>query len=192
MYAPLLLLGLGHNPAVTLINVSPASWTVRTIEAQGFSRCSQGAFAGVPAIVGLSNKLKIRHASEAAYVDAGLAPHEVTLLRDHGEYGCVSLICTDNGRSFPLVVRRFVFRRFPVPCARLIYIRDIEDLSRFAGPIGRFLALRGMFWMCAATPAPLRNIPGKFIPEKFPMYFKGLARPNHGDLAYTETALLGL
>jgi hypothetical protein len=191
MYAPLLLLGFGRNPAMTLINISPASSTIRTIEAQGFSQYSRGAFAGVPAIVGRSGNLRIRLASEATYADPGLAPHEVTLLRDHADYGCVSLICTDNGRSFPLVFRRFVFPRFPLPCARLIYIRDIEDLSRFAGPIGRFLAMRGMFWMCVAAPAPLRNIPGKFFAEKFPMYFKGPTHPNPGDLAYTETALLG-
>ena len=31
-----------------------------------------------------------------------------------------------------------------IPCAQLIYCRDLADFSRFAGPIGRYLARRGV------------------------------------------------
>jgi hypothetical protein len=191
MFAPMLLLGITRDPAVTLVNISPASLTVPTIEAQGFTRYSIGAFAGVPAFAGRSGKLRICYVSQMSSGGAGLAPHELAMLQDHEGYGCISLVCTSDAGSFPLIFRRCIFRRFPVPCARLIYARDLEDISKFAGPIGRFLALRGMVWICVAAPAPLRNMPGRFIGTKFPLYFKGPVRPRPGDLAYTEAALLG-
>jgi hypothetical protein len=111
--------------------------------------------------------------------------------RDHAQFGCVSLVCVTAEGAYPFVFRRRRVSRFLLPCAQLIYCRDLKDLSRFAGPVGRFLALRGMAWVLVATSQPIENIVGRYFQKKLPMYFKGPARPEAGDLAYTEAALFG-
>ena len=64
-----------------------------------------------------------------------------------------------------------------IPCAQLIYCRDIADFVRFAGPIGR---------------GPIAGVAGTYRRGTAPKYFRGPLRPRLGDLAYTEYALLGV
>jgi hypothetical protein len=191
VYAPLLILQVARNPAVAYTNISAATGTWHTIEAQGFRRFSTGAFAGVPALAAPDRDVQVSEISEAAEVADGLAPHELKILQDHEQFGCISLVCLAAEGVHPFVFRRRRVSRFPLPCAQLIYCRDLADLSRFAGPIGRFLARKGMTWMLVATSQPIENIVGKHFHSKLPMYFKGPAHPAAGDLAYTEAALFG-
>jgi len=191
VYAPLLVLQIGRNPAVTYINISAARGTWQTIEAQGFRRFSTGAFAGVPALAARCRNVKVKRISAIAAGADGLSAHELKLLRDHEQFGCVSLVCEATEGVHPFVFRRRYVRRFPLPAAQLIYCRDLRNLSRFASPIGRFLALSGMMWVLVATPQPVPNMIGKYFRDKSPMYFKGPDCPAAGDLAYTEAALFG-
>jgi hypothetical protein len=191
VYAPLLILQVARNRAVTYTNISAATGTWDTIEAQGFCRFSTGAFAGVPALAAHRRHVKVSDISAAAEDADGLAPHELKILKDHEQFGCMSLVCVTAEGAYPFVFRRRQVSRFPLPCAQLIYCRDLRDLSRFAGPIGRFLVRKGMTWLLVATSRPIENIVGKYFQSKMPMYFKGPTRPLAGDLAYTEAALFG-
>jgi hypothetical protein len=86
----------------------------------------------------------------------------------------------------PRLVRGFV------PCAQLIYCRDVSDLVRFAGPVGRALAWRGRPLVLIDANGPIPGLLGWFGRGRMPKYFKGPQRPRLGDLAYTEYALLGV
>jgi len=108
-----------------------------------------------------------------------LSRTQCDLRLDHQGYGCVSVTGTLNGRRHPFVFAR-CRRRTKIgwlPYARLVSCRGLDELARFAGPLGRFLALRG--------------VPGRFLDEN-PRYFKGAPAPRPGDLAYTELSLFGI
>ena len=77
------------------------------------------------------------------------------------------------------------------PCAQIIYCRDVGDFIRLAGPIGRFLAPRGLPLVIVDANGPIPGLIGTYHRDR-PKYFKGLLRPRLGDLAYTEYALFGL
>ena len=75
----------------------------------------------------------------------------------------------------------------------MIYCRDIAEFVRFAGPIGRFLALRGRPLVLLDANGPIPRLIGAFRRGWMPpRYFKGPQRPRLGDLAYTEDAVLGV
>lgn len=189
IFAPLLLAPLTQQSTATLINISPAQITLPTIEAQGFMRFSSGVFAGMPALAPRSQNVRITGVGTGE--DAELPAAIWRLLRDHAEYGCVSFVCHGPDGAVPFVFRRHAVRHLPAPCAKLIYCRDVKDIGRFAGSLGQFLALRGMSWIYVATHEPIAGVPGRFFPNKQPMYFRGPAAPRAGDLAYTETAMFG-
>jgi hypothetical protein len=79
-----------------------------------------------------------------------------------------------------------------VPCAQLIYCHSIDDFARFAGPIGRWLALRGRPLVIVDANGPVPGLLGKYFEGVMPKYFKGPSQPRLGDLAYTETAIFGI
>ena len=86
--------------------------------------------------------------------------------------------------------RRRLARGF-LPCAYLVYGRAIEDLVRFAGPIGRYLAARGALFVVVGSNGPLPGLAGMFMPGILPRYFKGGRQPNLADAAFTEYGVLG-
>jgi hypothetical protein len=79
-----------------------------------------------------------------------------------------------------------------IACAQLVYCRGVEDFVRFAGPIGRFLALRGRPLILIDSNGPIPGLLGKYFDGRMPKYFKGPDRPRLGDLAYTEAAMFGV
>ena len=95
------------------------------------------------------------------------------------------------GRAYPFVFRPRLVKGF-IPCAQLIYCRDIADFARFAGPIGRYLARRGRAIVIVDANGPIPGLIGIFRRGSKPKYFKGPQRPRLGDLAYTEYAILGV
>jgi len=189
-YASMLLSRIPRTPESTVINISPHVDTWGTIGAQGFRRFSNGQFVACPALAPQRWRVTVEKFTPTIAVADRLAIEERNLLLDHAGFGCISIVCTVDNFCYPFVfrIRR---RRLLPPCARLIYCRDIEDLTRFPGAIGRFLALRGAPWLLAATNGPLAGVPGKYIPNKAPMYFRGKQTPRIGDLSYTEAALFG-
>jgi hypothetical protein len=190
-YAPLLVSRALQHKNVTYTNVSAAPHTRPIIEAQGFSRYSEGIFVAMPALQGPfgNSTVEIFDAQRQPRVDFDRCDREI--LQEHAAHGCISLWCATSERAYPFVFRPRLVRGF-VPCAQLIYCRDVGDLVRFAGPIGRALAWRGRPLVLIDANGPIPGLLGWFGRGRMPKYFKGPQRPRLGDLAYTEYALLGV
>jgi len=190
-YASLLVSQALRHKEVTYINVSAAPHTWPIIEAQGFTRYTGGLFISLPALKGFSRgeKVQVSEANERA--PAGVDPFEQEVLRQHAEHGCISLGCVTSERAYPFVFRPRLVKGF-VPCAQLIYCRDIADFARFAGPLGRHLARRGRPIVIVDANGPIPGLVGIFRRGSKPKYFKGPQQPRLGDLAYTEYAIMGV
>ena len=190
-YAPLLVSQALRHKEVTYTNVSAAPHTWPIIEAQGFSRYSEGIFVCLPALQRAPGGEKVQvmaaDASPAIAVDA----FERDILLQHAEHGCISLWAVSGGRAFPFVFRPRLVKGF-IPCAQLIYCRDLADFTRFAAPIGRYLALRGRAVAIVDANGPIPGLFGIFRSGSTPKYFKGPQRPRLGDLAYTEYGIMGV
>jgi hypothetical protein len=192
---PLLVHRALRHKQVTFINTSPADNTLATIKAQGFERFCAGVFAAAPALTMRAWTGKVIRLGDSAHAQDYLTDFEVALLRDHAARGCLSLVLQHNGNSYPIILRRrLVGRNAPymgMPCAQLIYVRELECVVRMSGLIGRYLAVRGMPVLLIGTNQKIAGLPGKYYAGRAPMYYKGPDRPRLGDLAYTEAALFG-
>ncbi len=190
-YATLLVSQALRHKNVTYLNVSPAPHTQPIIEAQGFSRYCDGIFIALPMLSGLFGgaSVKVFDARRTPAVD--FDPDERDVLLQHAAHGCISLWCATSERAYPFVFRPRLVRAV-IPCVQLIYCADVEDFVRFAGPIGRYLALRGRALVIVDSNGPIPGLVGTYRGGSMPKYFKGPQRPRLGDLAYTEYALLGV
>jgi hypothetical protein len=176
---------------VTYVNISPALHTRPIVEAQGFLRYSSGQFVAAAALSmnGPAGGAKVIGADMRP--DAHFEPSELDLLLAHKEHGCMSLWCVTSERAHPFVFMPRLAKGV-VPFAQLIYCRRIRDFVRLAGPIGRYLAVRGRPLVIIDSNGPIPGLVGKYVDGKAPKYFKGPDRPHFGDLAYTEAVLFGL
>jgi len=190
-YAPLLVSQAMRHKEVTYLNVSAAPHTWPIIEAQGFSRYSEGIFIAFPALNGSPEAGRVDVFDAHQRPTASFDPFEQEVLLQHAVHGCISLWCETAERAHPFVFRPRLVKGF-IPCAQLIYCRDIADFARFAGPIGRHLALRGRPVVIVDSNGPIPGLVGIFRSGSKPKYFKGPQRPRLGDLAYTEYAILGV
>jgi hypothetical protein len=190
-HASLLITQAIKNKSITYVNVSPAMHTRPIVEAQGFSRYSNGQFVAVPALSmnGLSGAVKVIGVETRP--DVHFESSELDLLLAHREHGCTSLWAVTSERAYPFVFMPRVAKGC-IPCAQLIYCRDIGDFVRLARPIGRYLAARGRPLVIVDSNGPIPGLVGRYIDGKAPKYFKGPDRPHFGDLAYTEAVLFGL
>ena len=190
-YAPLLVSRALARKDVTYLNVSPAPHTMPIIEAQGFARYGDGLFIAVPMLKNLfgGEPVRLIEAHEPVPVESDAFEREI--LSEHAELGCVSLWCVAGGHAYPFVFRPRMVKKV-VPCARLIYCREIGDFVRFAGPLGRYLARRGSPLVIVDANGPIAGLAGVFRRGRMPKYFRGGERPRPGDLAYTEFAVLGV
>jgi hypothetical protein len=180
---------LGYR-GVTYLNLSARSspHTVPIIEAQGFTRYSDGEFFCIPALqlaAPSNNKAKVVSAEREP--NAPFDAKDSTLLSDHLSFGCISLWCVTPKRAYPFVFRPRLFKRI-VPGVQLIYCRDIADFVRFAGPIGRHLARRGRGLVRIDANGPMTGLIGVYQRGVDCRYYKG-TKPRLGDLAYTHLAM---
>ena len=190
-YAPILVSRALRHKNVTYTNVSSAPHTRPIIEAQGFSRYSDGIFIAVPMFQGLFGGPKTAVFELPRQPELGFDRFDQDILLQHAAHGCISLWCATSERAYPFVFRPRMVRGC-IPCAQLIYCRDIGDFVRLAGPIGRVLARHGRPFVIVDANAPIPGLLGWFSRGNMPKYFKGPQRPRLGDLAYTEHALLGV
>ena len=176
---------------VTYLNISSVPHTRPIMQAQGYTRYSNGIFVAVPALSRKPTGIPARVIDAAAEPAAPFAAYERALLLEHADYGCVSLWCETPERAYPFVFRARVVKRI-ITCAQLIYCSDVQDFVRFAQPLGLSLGRRG--WPLAILDAngPVPGLVGKYFDDTMPRYFKGTTPPRLGDLAYTETALFGV
>jgi hypothetical protein len=176
---------------VTYVNVSPALHTRPIVEAQGFSRYSSGQFVAAPALSmnGPGGAAKVIEVDTRP--DVHFERSELDLLVAHKAHGCLSLWGVTPEHAYPFVFMPRLAKGI-IPCAQLIYCRDIRDFIRLARPIGRYLAAHGRPLVIIDSNGPIPGLVGKYVDGKAPRYFRGPDRPNFGDLAYTEAVLFGL
>ena len=190
-YAPLLVSRALAHKEVTYLNISPAPHTWPIIEAQGFSRYNNGVFIAVPMLQGLFSFAAVKVFEARQRPAVSYEPFEQEILEQHAALGCISLWCATPERAYPFVFRSR-FAKNLIPYTQMIYCRQIEDFVRFAGPIGRFHALRGRPFVILDAAGPIPGLIGVFRRGRMPKYFKGPQRPRLGDLAYTEYAVIGV
>jgi hypothetical protein len=190
-YAPMLVSHALRHKDVTYLNVSSAPHTRPIIEAQGFSRYCDGIFIAVPMLNGLFSGPKVDVFGADREPSVVFDPFDREVLVQHAAHGCISLWCATAQRAYPFVFRPRVVKG-GIPCAQLIYCRDVDDFVRCAGPLGRVLARHGRPFVIIDANGPLPGLLGWFSRGNMPKYFKGPRRPRLGDLAYTENAVLGV
>jgi hypothetical protein len=190
-YAGLLFARALEQKEITYLNVSAAPHTERLIEALGFTRYCSGSFIAFPLlnVLGGERSVRIFDADYRPPIGCDQAEHE--LLLQHAEYGCISLWCATPERAYPFIFHRRLVKGC-IPCAQLIYCRAIEDLVRFAAPIGRCLARRAILAVIIGANGPVPGLTGVFRSGILPRYFKGAQPPSLADVAYTEFAVLGV
>ncbi len=119
------------------------------------------------------------------------APDASPLLRDHAAWGCFAYEVTAAGEVYPFVFAPSQSIGDRLPCAQLVYCRQMTDFVRFAGPLGRRLAWRGLASVMLNANGPIAGVPGRYIDGKRSTFYRGAAAPRLGDLSYTELALFG-
>jgi len=190
-YATLLVSQALGDKDATYTNVSAAPHTWPIIEAQGFSRYCDGVFVAVPMLKDLfgGGGVRVFDARQDPTVSVDAAEQDI--LHRHAEHGCISLWCEAAGRAYPFVFRPRLVKR-AIPCAQLIYCRDVSEFVRFAGPIGRYLVRRGQPFVIIDSNGAIPGLVGMFRPGRMAKFFKGPQRPRLGDLAYSEYVVLGV
>jgi hypothetical protein len=193
-YAPMLTRIAQRHKHVTYVNVTPASWTWRIIEAQGFCSYCSGLFFSFPMLSRPAPGMRIETISERARFIEGISASEVALLARHAAYGCTSMVCrTVDGCSFPFVLQPMRIRRgwIALPAVQLIYCRDVSDYVACAGAIGRFLLARGRIAVVLDANGTIEGVTGFYSEARGRKYFKGSHCPRLGDLADTELVIYG-
>lgn len=188
-YAPLLVAQALKLKQVTYLNVSAVPHTWPILGAQSYQRYSNGVFVALPAVQRSHNDVRLLAPDRQP--DAPHERFERDLLIEHAGYGCISFWGVTRERAHPFVFRPRIVKTM-VPCAQLIYCRDVADVVRFAGPIGRFLTRRGRPFVVIDANGPIDGLVGRYFDNTMPKFYRGPVRPRLGDLAFTETALFGM
>lgn len=175
-----------RDKTVTYFNITPAPHTWSTVEAQGFSIYCRGLIYGALAL-----STPVRDATVQPFTEAetdALSAYEIDVLRQHDQFGCLSIVLRDRADAYPFVFQKHRVKNL-VPVYRLLYCRDIGDLARYAGTIGRFLARRGGLLVRFDANGPVSGVIGWYTDKRGRKYAKGAHPPRLGDLAFTEAAL---
>jgi hypothetical protein len=190
-YAILLHLMAVNRKEVTYTNVSPAKHTRSAIGALGFKRFSNGQIFFIPILSKLNAAACVRAFEPESSGSALLSQTERQILADHAELGCLSLVCYEGEVAFPFVLQKRAIWHRLIPCSVVVYCRNRDEFARFAGSIGRYLLFSaGPFCAMDAT-GPMRELVGRYSPERNPKYYKGPVPPTVGDLSYTEGVIFG-
>lgn len=191
-YAALLGKLAHRGPDVVYLNLSPAPWTVRALEIQGFRRYCEGIFFSLPALTPKERGMRVERVGADGGVVDGLDEAETSLLRRHAGYGCLSLVCRSaRGRVFPFVLQPLRIERIPLPAMQLIYCASIADFEACAGALGRHLLARGRVSVALDANGPVEGLVGLYREPLGRKYFKGPERPRLADLCDTELVIYG-
>ena len=188
VYAPVMVTRALKHKHVTYFNISPAPHTLPILDALGFQRYCSGMFTAVPALSRRLEGVRVEAVSPTVCrPGADLPSADLELLERHARFGCASLVCRAGDGSHPFV---FALRRkYGLRYAYLVYCRSQQEFVRFAGPLGRFLAGRGVALVGLDADGPIPGLVGRYTPGR-PKYFLGPDQPRLGDLAYSERAML--
>jgi hypothetical protein len=188
-YGSLLTSRVFQQKEVTFFNITPDPSIFPVLSAVGYKRYCSGRFLAVPALSASLRGVRVRTAAPDMSADGDLSAFETQLLLDYRRYGCICVTCSaaDGRHPFVSQPRR---KAGLVPFALLVYCRHLQDFARLAGPLGRYLAVRGILLVVADADGPIAGFIGRYC-DGFPKYFRGPEQPRLGDLAYSERALFG-
>jgi hypothetical protein len=176
---------------VTVLNVSALAHTWPILKHQGYLRYSEGQMVCIPVLQ--PGPLGVRVHVYAEAMAARLRDSaEATLMAYHAERGCISLVCEQGGELTPFVFLRRPIRKLALAYVQLAYCRDTADFVHFAGPLGRYLLVRGMPMAVIDAEGPVKGLVGRFVMDRVPKFYRGPDRPRLNDLAYTEAVVLGV
>jgi hypothetical protein len=187
-YAAVFMSRALRHKDVTYINISARPAARPVIMAQGFVPYSRGQYVAIPALRLRSTDSPVRICGIHLTSDWRFETTDQELLSAHAGFGCISLWCVTRECAYPFVFVPRVFKRV-LPGVELIYCRDIADLVRFAGPLGRFLAARGKLVIAIDANGPIAGLAGRYIEGRAPRFFKGPVPPRLGDISYTQAAM---
>jgi hypothetical protein len=191
-YAMMMAKVTQRHKHVTYTNISPAQWTWRTIETQGYRAYCSGLFFSFPALSRPAKGMRVEVVQPDTQAVDGLSEAEVALLARHAAYGCLSLVCrAADGRGFPFVLQPMRIRRIALPAMQMIYCPDVADYVACAGAIGRFLLRRGRISVALDANGRMQDLVGVYREPLGRKYFKGPQRPRLADLTDTELVLYG-
>ncbi len=149
-------------------------WTAGQIV--GIGRCTAPDFLGIISV------------EDAALEEISL--RELTVLRDHQEFGCIAFCVRIKDRLAPMIFLPRKVKRI-VPCAQLIYCKHLPDFLANSRAINLHLARAGYPLMIFDTNGPAKEVLGRYYPGKAPKFFKG-AKPRWDvDHTYSEMVYLG-
>jgi hypothetical protein len=189
-YGPMLTKVAQRHKDVTYVNISPAQWTWRAIEAQGFRRYCSGLLFSFPALSRPVKAMRVEVVRQDAQAVDGLSEADVALLARHAAYGCLSLVCrATDGRAFPFVLQSMQIRRIAPLAMQLIYCTDVADYVACAGAIGRFLLWRGRISVALDANGRMKGLVGLYRERR--KYFKGPHCPRLADLSDSELVIYG-
>jgi len=189
-YAGLLVAHALRHKDATYFNISPTLPTIAHLAAQGYTRYCDGRFLALPALSLRSFGARVAPAAPGLKAGDDLSPGEIGVLLSHLRYGCISVVVEADGRRHPFVFETMTHFRV-VRVAYLVYSRGIAEFVRFAGPLGRFLARRGIVLVQLDGSGPVKGLIGHYF-QATPKYFRGPDPPRLGDIAYSEREVLGL
>lgn len=199
-YATMLTSRALAHKNVTFLNITPARHTWPILEAQGFTAFGTGQFKVMSVFCARALRARVTPVSADTAPGDDLSTADITVLLHHASYGCISVICTAANRRYPFIFSRrshewksarMPFFSISVPHALLVYCRSLEEFVRFAGPLGRFLAWRGMPMVFIESNGAIRGLIGRFS-STGPKFCRGPHPPHIGDIAYTERVMFGL
>jgi len=179
------------NKQATFFSISPAIHVQRIYEALGFRCYSRGQLLALPALARNRQNARTRIVGADRFEESGLKEGERQRLELQASYGCISFCCVTDGQIRPFVFLPRTIRRF-IPCAQLVYCRNITELTDVARPVGRYLLSLGRPFILVDANGPIPGLPGKYFPNATPKYYKGPSLPVLGDLTETEATIFGI
>jgi len=189
-YASLLISQAISRKDVTFLNLTAEAHTRPILQAHRYTCYAAGTFVAALALQMFARGPRARILPADASPRSSFAAFERQVLLDHAGYGCAALWIETDERAYPFVFRLRSVKG--IPCAQLVYCRDVADCVRFAGPLARYLARHGRPFLILDANGPIPGLIGKYFDQKMPRYFRGPQRPRLGDLAYTEIAMFGM
>ena len=175
---------------VTYTNLSAASNTIKTITSFGFQEWTRGQMIAV----GLrSRRSRLEQARIIASNEVGraeISSTEARVLADHQSFGCLTFYLETRDNLSPFIFVRRYLKGF-IPCAQLIYCRNVIDLVEYGQAIYIWLTMQGFPLMLIDASGPIEGLVGRYFHGKASKYFKGPRPAKAVDHTYSEMVILG-
>ncbi len=184
IYSNMLIGPALRMPGVTLFNISPAPQTIDSIRTQRFIQYVSGTYFALAALGKIMPRVSIK------WIQGSTSP-DASLLEQHAARGCIALELTADGETFPFIFVKGLAFSSRLRCVQLLYCRDQADFVKFAGPLGRWLLLRGFPFVMMDAVGSIPGLRGRYFEGRRKKFYRGDISPRLGDLSLTELMVFG-